>query len=82
MNKRQRKTLERILVNPVLKNIKWADVKALILSLEGIIKQGNGSRIRIVLGGISVNIHTSHPGNELKPYQVRVIRKLLEGIEK
>jgi len=81
MNKRQRKTLERILVNPVLKNIKWTDVKSFILSLEGIIKQGDGSRVRIVLGDISVNIHTPHPGNELKPYQIRAIRKLLEGIE-
>jgi hypothetical protein len=69
------------LVNPILKNIKWVDVKSLILSLDGIIKQGEGSRIRIVLGGISVNIHTPHPGNELKPYQVRVLIKLLEGIE-
>lgn len=81
MNTRQGKTLKRIHINPVLKNIKWVDIKSLILSLEGTIKQGDGLRIRIVQGDISVNIHTPHPEKELKPYQVRVLRKLLEGIE-
>jgi len=31
-----------------------------------------------VIEDMSVNIHTPHPGNELKPYQVRAIRKLLK----
>lgn len=84
MNNRQRKTLSNIYKDPVLKNIKWTSVKSLIIAVDGIIEQGNGFRVRIVIDDMSLNIHTPHPGNELKPYQVRAIRKLLKdkGIEK
>jgi len=83
VNNKQKKTLLNIYTDPALKNIKWTSVKSLIVALNGIIEQGNGSRVRIVIEGMSVNIHTPHPGNELKPYQVRAIRKLLkdQGIE-
>lgn len=83
MNNKQKKTLVSIYTNPVKKTIKWIDVEKLIMAVDGIIVQGNGSRVRIVIDNLSVNIHTPHPGNELKPYQVRAIRKLLKdkGIE-
>ncbi len=81
MNSKQKKALERIFTDPVLKNIKWTDVKTLVEALKGNIKQGNGSRVRIVLNERSLNIHTPHPGNELKPYQVRALRELLKGVE-
>lgn len=84
MNNKQVKTFDNIHSNPVKKNIKWTDVESLLKAIDGNIYQGNGSRIRIILNTISLNIHTPHPGNELKPYQVRAIRKLLNeaGIEK
>jgi len=84
VNSKQKKILTCIFHDPVLKNIKWANVKSLIISLGGIVEQGNGSRIRIVFNDLSLNIHTPHPGNELKPYQVRAFRKLLkdQGLEK
>ena len=44
--------------------------------MQGRISQGDGSRIRIVIGEQSLNIHTPHPHKELKPYQIRAIRKL------
>ncbi|VAW45425.1 hypothetical protein MNBD_GAMMA02-165 [hydrothermal vent metagenome] len=78
MNSKQKKTLENIYSDPVKKNIKWTDVEKLIIAMDGMIKQGNGSRIRILLNDISLNIHTPHPGNELKPYQVRAIRNLID----
>jgi len=77
MNNKQKKALENIYSDPVKKNIKWTDVEKLIISIDGMIKQGNGSRIRIVLNEVSLNIHTPHPGNELKPYQVKALRKFL-----
>jgi len=76
MNSKQRKTFEKIFDNPVRKNIKWTDVEKLIVGVGGNIKQGDGSRIRIDLAEYSLNIHTPHPHKELKPYQVRAIRKL------
>lgn len=82
MNSKQKKTLNSLYDNPVKKTIKWSDVERLIAALGGEVKQGGGSRVRILLGNTSINIHTPHPHNELKPYQVRSIRRLLnnEGI--
>ena len=76
MNNKIRKTLRHIFESPVRKSIKWSDVEKLVLALEGAIYQGNGSRVRIVVGGVSLNIHTPHPQKELKPYQVRKLRDL------
>ena len=80
MNNKNRKTLQNIFENPGKKNIQWSDVEKLVFALEGTISQGNGSRVRIVVGGVSLNIHTPHPQKELKPYQVRKLRDLfIEG---
>jgi hypothetical protein len=76
MNNKNRKTLQHIFENPVRKSIKWSDVEKLVLALEGTIYQGNGSRVRIVVGEVSLNIHTPHPQKELKPYQARKLRDL------
>lgn len=76
MNNNQQKTLKSLFDNPVKKNIKWTDVEKLIISVQGRISQGDGTRIRIVIGEQSLNIHTPHPHKELKPYQIRAIRKL------
>lgn len=83
MNNKQKKIFNSLFENPVKKTIKWTDVQGLISALGGEVKQGNGSRVRINLGESSLNIHSPHPHNELKPYQVRAIRTLLknEGIK-
>ncbi|RLA25247.1 MAG: hexulose-6-phosphate isomerase [Gammaproteobacteria bacterium] len=83
MNSKQQKIFSTLFDNPVKKNIKWSDIEKLIVGVGGQISQGDGSRVRIVIGGQSLNIHTPHPQKELKPYQVRAIRKLFidQGIK-
>lgn len=83
MNSKQKNTLSSLFTNPVKKTIKWPDVEKLLTALGGEVRQGDGSRVRIILGDGSLNIHSPHPNNELKPYQVRAIRILLdnEGIK-
>ena len=84
MNKKQRKTFNAIFATPIRRNIVWDDVVSLIEALGGIIIQGNGSRVRFSLNGVSLNIHSPHPRKELKRYQVKDIRTFLlrAGIEK
>ena len=76
MNSRHKKTLASLFFTPIKKNIKWSDVEKLIGAVGGEIKQGDGSRIRINISNQSLNIHTPHPQKELKPYQVRALKKL------
>jgi len=77
VNSKQRKTLKKLFEDPVLRNIDWKDVASLIKAAGGVITQGDGSRVRIVIGDQSLNIHTPHPQKELKPYQIRADRNLL-----
>jgi hypothetical protein len=77
VNNKNQKTLKCIFEDPVKKSIKWSDVEKLIHAAGGTIYQGSGSRVRIVIGEVSLNIHTPHPQKELKPYQVRKLRELL-----
>jgi hypothetical protein len=78
MNAKHRKTLVDLYAQPAKRNITWSRMTSLIETLNGHIIQGSGSRVRIVLGDQSLNIHTPHPGKELKPYQVHAVRTLLK----
>lgn len=77
MNSKQRKTLKAIFSDPIRKNIPWSDVVSLVKGLGGKVIQGSGSRVRFDLNGIALNIHSPHPGNELKRYQVQAVREFL-----
>ena len=84
MNKKQRKTLDAIFANPIRRNILWDDVVSLMEAVGGTVLQGNGSRVRFSLNGVSLNIHSPHPQKELKRYQVKDVRTFLSraGVEK
>ncbi len=77
MNKKQRKTYDDILAEPIRRNIVWNDVVALVKAIGGNVTQGDGSRVRFELNDISLNIHSPHPQKELKRYQVKAIREFL-----
>ena len=77
MNSKQRKTLQALFAEPIRRNISWSDVVHLIKGLEGEVIQGSGSRVRFDLGEVALNIHSPHPGNELKRYQVQAVREFL-----
>jgi HicA toxin of bacterial toxin-antitoxin, len=83
MNKKQRNTYSALLAEPIRRNILWNDVVSLILALDGQVFQGDGSRVRFDLNGVSLNIHSPHPQKELKRYQVKAVREFLvnAGIE-
>ncbi len=84
MNKKHRKTYDAIFATPIKRNIVWDDVASLIEALGGTVIQGDGSRVRFSINGVSLNIHSPHPQKELKRYQVKDVRTFLlrAGIEK
>ncbi len=81
MKKKQRKTYDAIFASPIQRNIVWNDVVSLIKSLGGTVIQGDGSRVRFDLKGVSLNIHSPHPQKELKKYQVKAVREFLMKAE-
>jgi hypothetical protein len=83
MSKKQRNTYSALFAEPIRRNILWDNVVSLVLALEGQVLQGDGSRVRFDLNGVSLNIHSPHPQKELKRYQVKAVREFLinAGVE-
>jgi hypothetical protein len=81
MNKKQRKTYEAIFAVPIRRNIVWNEVLSLIEAMGGKVSQGDGSRVRFNMNGVSLNIHSPHPQKELKRYQVKDVRTFIERAE-
>jgi hypothetical protein len=83
MNRKHRTTYDALFAEPIRRNIDWNDVVSLIKALGGKVRQGDGSRVRFDLNGVSLNIHSPHPQKELKRYQVKGVRDFLmsAGIE-
>lgn len=78
MNNRQQKTLSAIFAKPTPKSVEWAEVESLIKALGGEIVHNQGSKVRIDLNHVSLNIHSPHPQKEVKQYAVRLLREFLE----
>jgi HicA toxin of bacterial toxin-antitoxin, len=81
MNRKQRNTYEALFAEPIRRNLAWLDVVSLIKAIGGKVSQGEGSRVRFDLKGISLNIHSPHPQKELKRYQVKAVRDFLINAE-
>lgn len=78
MNKKQKQTLTRIFEIPVRSDIKWVDIESLFRALNAAIKQGRGSRVRIMLNGVKAIFHEPHPEKETDKGAVRAVREFLE----
>jgi len=81
MNSKNRKTLEAIFSHPTKSNIKWTDVKNLLLAVDAEMIEGEGSRVSFVKGTVKMAFHRPHPGKEVKPYQVEAARDFLLALE-
>jgi len=65
LSSKHRKTLADILRTPPKAGVKWDDVVSLIHKLGGKVKNGNGSRRKLILMGSVYQTHQPHPGNEM-----------------
>ncbi|MBW4552504.1 MAG: type II toxin-antitoxin system HicA family toxin [Aphanocapsa sp. GSE-SYN-MK-11-07L] len=83
MNNKNRKTYDAIFAKPISCTILWTEVVTLVLALGGDVIQGDGSKVRFDLNGVSLNLHSPHPQKELKRYQVKAVRDFLNnaGVE-
>ena len=81
MNKKHKRTLDKILERPERSDIPWKDIEALIGALGGEISEGRGSRVRIVLNGIRAVFHRPHPKRVTDKGAVKSMRRFLKEAE-
>lgn len=77
MNKKHRTLLEAIFKNPVQSNIEWKDCESLLVNLNAIINEGEGSRVRISLNGVRAVFHRPHPRKEIDKGALISFRRFL-----
>lgn len=84
LNSRNTQTLRRIYATPVVSDLRWAEVEALILALGAEIGEGSGSRVRVALNGVRAVFHRPHPSPVAKRGAVRSVREFLvnAGVER
>ena len=80
MNSKHAKTLAAIFATPAASNIKFSDIEALVIALGGEVREGDGSRMAMLLNGGVKHAHRPHPGKEAKRYQVREIKEWLTAV--
>lgn len=83
MNGSQRKTLEKVLADPVNGNIEWSRIESMLKAAGCRVVEGAGSSITFELNGRKLTVHRPHPGKEALRYRVLAIREFIEktGIE-
>ena len=81
MNKKHKKTLDKILEKPERSDIPWRDIEGLITALGGEISEGRGSRVRIFLNGIRAVFHRPHPKRVTDKGAIKSMRRFLKEAE-
>jgi HicA toxin of bacterial toxin-antitoxin, len=80
MNSKHQRTLKAIFAKPVASNIKFSDIESLVIALGGEVREGDGSRVALVMSDGVKHAHRPHPGKEAKQYQIREIRDWLTAL--
>lgn len=81
VNKKHKKTLDKIFEKPERSDIAWRDIESLILSLGGELSEGSGSRVRIYLNGIRAVFHRPHPKRVTDKGAVKSMKRFLKEAE-
>jgi hypothetical protein len=78
MNKKQRRTLDKIFEKPERSDISWVNIEALLVALGAEISEGSGSRVRVALNDIRAVFHRPHPERVTNKGAVKSGRRFLQ----
>jgi hypothetical protein len=81
MNRKNQRTLGRIIEKPERSDVPWKDIESLIVALGGEISEGRGSRVRIYLNGVRAVFHRPHPKRVTDKGAVSSMRRFLKEAE-
>ena len=80
MNGTQRKTLEKVLADPVNGNIEWARIESMLKAVGCRVIEGAGSSVTFELDGRKMTLHRPHPSKEALRYRVLAVREFIEKV--
>jgi len=80
VNGTHRKTLEKILADPVNGNVDWLRIESLLKALGCRVVEGAGSSVTFEFNGRKLTLHRPHPGKEALRYRVLAVRDFVQKI--
>jgi len=80
VNGTHRKTLEKILADPVNGNVDWLRVESLLKAMGCRLVEGAGSSVTFEFNGRKLTLHRPHPGKEALRYRVLAVRDFVQRI--
>lgn len=80
MNGTQRKTLEKVLADPVNGNIEWTRIESMLNAAGCRVVEGPGSSVTFEFGGRKMTVHRPHPGKEALRYRVFAVREFIQRL--
>lgn len=81
MNGTHRKTLEKVLADPVNGTIEWIRIESMLKAASCRVIEGAGSSVTLEFGGRKMTLHRPHPGKEALRYRVSAVREFIERME-
>ena len=78
MNKKQRRTLQRIFEKPERSDIPWKEIESLFTALGAEISEGRGSRVRVALKDLRAVFHRPHPERVADKGTIKSVRRFLQ----
>ena len=81
MNGTHRKTLERLLTDPVNGNIQWGRIESMLKAAGCRVVEGAGSSVTFEFSGRKMTLHRPHPGKEALRYRVLAVREFIGQME-
>ena len=78
MNSAHRKTLERVLADPVNGNMEWSRIESMLKACGCKVVEGTGLSVTFEFKGRKMTLHRPHPGKEALRYRVLAVREFIE----
>ena len=78
MNKKQRRTLQKVFDKPERTDISWNDIEGLFIALGAEVTEGRGSRVRVALNDVRAVFHRPHPERVTNKGSVKSVRRFLK----
>ena len=78
VNGTHRKTLVKVLADPVNGNIEWARIESLLKAAGCKTVEGAVSSVTFEFSGRKMTLHRPHPGKEALRYRVLAVREFIE----
>ena len=78
MNGTQRRTLEKVLADPVNGNIEWSRIESMLKAAGCRVIEGAGSSVTFEFSGRKMTVNRPHPGKEALRYRVMAAREFID----